>query len=320
VKTASTRYVAYGLALECSFELAGMTPSRGTGLPSLKLEMLSPQALARAYSGSDDPPIWRGQLGDGGELTIESGRADDLLIVDGDRADFLLHPSRESLACAPRRPGLGWQRTLLSKVLSVVSIRRGYEALHASAVDSPHGAVAIAAPPGTGKTTLALELMRDGWPLLADDVLALSVTPSGPVAHPGTPHMNLAVGAGDDRDADDRGVTLATIGDERWIAAHAVTGEPRPLHAVCLLRRAAGLSLDARVLPANPLTLAPFMLGLLGDARRGRSRFELYADIAASVALIGLTCDLAAGPAQLAERLRRTLAARSGALAVGAVR
>src|SRR5450759_3777566 len=156
-------YIAYGLALRSSFRLPGMVTTDEEGLPPLALELVTPAQLAAMWSGPDGMPVWRGCLGDGSDLTIERGTAGDLLFANGDRARFRLDPSVRSLSCAPRRAGLDWQRTLLTKVLSSIAVMRGYEALHASAVDSPWGAVAIAAPSGMGKTTLALELMARGW-------------------------------------------------------------------------------------------------------------------------------------------------------------
>src|SRR5207245_620438 len=100
------------------------------------------------------------------------------------------------LGCAPRDVTmLDWQRVLLSRVLPNVSLARGREALHASAVETPLGILAVAAPSGTGKSTLAGELMNRGWPLFADDVLVLSRGSGGVEAHPASPHMNVGDGA-----------------------------------------------------------------------------------------------------------------------------
>src|SRR5450759_5129269 len=274
-----TRYVAYGLALRSSFRLPGMEPTSEEELVSLALELVTPAELETAWSGPDGPPAWRGRLGDGLALTVERGLAGDLLFTYGDRARFRLNPGGWSLACAPRRAGLDWQRTLLMKVLASVSVIRGYEALHAGAVDSPWGAVAIAAPTGMGKTTLALELMRRGWPLVTDDVLTLAATPEGVLAYPGTPHMNVSASPSEGPASEGIGPTLAVLAGERWVAARETAREARPVHAICLLERSRGLSLGVQILPANPLPLAPYILGLLDEAGRERRRFELYADL-----------------------------------------
>jgi hypothetical protein len=322
-----THYVAYGLALRSSFRLPGMVPSLpGTvpsdqgGLPPLALELIAPAELATIWSGPGGAHIWQGRLGDGSDLTIDRGVAGDLLFTNGERAWYRLDPSGQSLACMPRCPGLDWQRTLLTKVLSSISVMRGYEALHASAIRSPWGAVAIAAPSGMGKTTLALELMRRGWPMLSDDVLALAATSRGVSAHPGTPHMNVAIGSSEGPSAQEIGPTLAVLAGERWVAAREAASEACPVRAICLLERRTGLSLDIQVLPANSLPLAPYMLGLPGDAARERHRFELYADLMASATLMRLTADPADRPADLADLIERALVDRPTALALGGAR
>lgn len=52
---------------------------------------------------------------------------------------------------------------------------RGHEVLHASAVATPAGVVALCARSGTGKSTFAYALSRRGHELLADDAVTLAV-------------------------------------------------------------------------------------------------------------------------------------------------
>jgi hypothetical protein len=318
------RYVAFGLELRASFPLPGMASGEADELPSLQLELTTPDELRKAWSGSDGPPEWRGRLGDGLDLAIERGAAGDLLFSygerapsEGDRARFRLHPGMRRLDCAPTRPGLDWQRALITKVLSSISVMRGYEALHAAAVDSPDGVVAIMAPSGAGKSTLAIELLRRDWPLFADDQLTMDRTDGAVRAHPGTPHMNLAENLPAAIDPKTLGSTLGILARERWLAAHAITSHPRPVRMLCLLERGLGLPLEAHTLPANPLPLAPYMLGLSTDTGRQRDRFGLYADLMESTALVRLTAGLEHRPEQLADLLEQALASRPELIAGG---
>jgi len=76
-------------------------------------------------------------------------------------------------------PGLvedGYRRTVLPLTLQV----QGTEVLHASAVRSPRGVVAFCAGSGTGKSTLAAALGERGYPLWADDAIAVD-TSTAPV-------------------------------------------------------------------------------------------------------------------------------------------
>jgi hypothetical protein len=302
-----TLYLAYGLQVRSGFALPGMTPERAGGLPSLSLRLESVEGLSRRWSGSPGEPTWRGTLGDGVSLTMEDGAEGDVLFSYGDRARFHLDASVETLSCVPLQDGLDWQRTLLSKVLAAVSVIRGYESLHAAVMDSPQGAVAIAAPAGAGKSTLALELLRRGWPLMADDALVLESTEAGVRAHPGTPHMNLAVNLPDGVAPETLGDTLGFLAGERWLAAHNVARQPRPVRMVCLLERGAGLTLHSSTLPVNPLALAPYMLGMAGDEQRQRDRFCLYADLIEAAPLVRLTAGPQHGPGQIADALESAL-------------
>jgi hypothetical protein len=300
-------YVLFGQQLHSSFRLPGMNPARGDRLPVLALELTTTAALERAWSGAKGPPEWQGRLGDGCDLTIELGRAGDLLFTYGDRARFRLHSERRRLDCAPAREGLDWCRALIGKIIPSIAVMRGYEALHAAAVDSPDGVVAIAGPSGAGKSTLAAELMRRGWPLFADDELTLARHQQTIRAHPGAPHMNLALDHPGSLDPRELGMTLAIFGKERWLVPHRRTEHTRPVRALCLLERRPDLSPGARAVPANPLLLAPHMLGLSTAAERRRSRFHLYADLVDHVALVRLNGDLHSTPAELVDLLESAL-------------
>jgi hypothetical protein len=313
------RHVAYGLDLHASFPLIGMRTESGDGLPPLALELLSHAALESAWSGSAGPPDWTGRLGDGCTLTIERGVGDDILFTYGDRARFRLDSSQERLDCAPLHSGLHWQQALLGRVLPNVAIMRGYEALHASAVDSPEGVVAVAGPSGMGKTTLALELQARGWPLVADDVLILGDGSQGVRAHTGSPHMNVAEGLPGAVEPELIGATLGILAGERWIAVHKTADGPRPVRLVCLFERGADLPLEGRIIPSNPLPLAPYMLGLPGDSEREGRRFARFADLMSAASLMRLTCGSADRPADLANLIEQALAEQS-LLAVGCAR
>jgi hypothetical protein len=305
-------YLAYGLRLTSTFPLPGMRAAAHAGeeLPALELDARDPGALARDWNSAEAELEWSGRQGDGRELTIERGPGGERLFSYGELARFLLDTHMRHLDCAPLEPGLDWQRVLLGKVIPAISVMRGYEALHAAAVDSPEGVVAIMAPSGAGKSTLALELLRRGWPLFADDVLALSHDGATVAAHPGTPHMNLAAEPPGGIEPRELGETLAMLAGERWLAASSAGERTRPVRMLCLLERGPRLELALEALPANPLVLAPYTLGLSSNPQRLRSRFDLYADLLGSAALVRLSAGAGDRPGALADLIEQALASQ----------
>jgi hypothetical protein len=312
-------YSSFGLALRSSFPLAGMRPIDVDGLPSVELAMEAPAELLAAWRGVDGGG-WRGQLSDGNELSIERGPA-GLLFSYGDSAWFLFDSARGRLGCASADPAsLDWQRVLLDRVLPLVSVAVGREALHSAAVETPLGVVAIAASSGTGKSTLAAELTRRGHRFFCDDILILDGG-GGAVAHPGAPHMNLDLPATSAAalQLPAFASTLGILAGEAWVEVGSrAAREPREVVAIVLLERAAGLTLQARRLPVSPLTLVPFMLGLPDEARDAAT-FAVYSDLVDSAVLLRLSGGADDSPADFAAALEDAIgldvAAAEGILA-----
>jgi len=303
-------YTAFGLALQSAFALIAMDEAVASDdLPTLALTLQPPEQLRAAWQGARGAPEWTGRLGDGEDLVIERGPGGDRLFSYGHRAQLRLHADMRTLDCGPldaEEPD--WQRALITKVIPAISVMRGYEALHACALQSPDGVVGIIGPSGAGKSTLAAELARRGWPLFADDILTLEHTTPRPRAHPGTRHMNLAAHA--PGDPDELGDTIAILAGERWMRAHSLAAGPMPVRMLCLLDRRGDSLPQARVESANPLVLAPYMLGLSSDSERQRSRFDLYADLMESATLVRLTAAPSHSPEMLADMIELALARR----------
>jgi hypothetical protein len=193
-------------------------------------------------------------------------------------------------------------------VLPNVSIAHGYEALHASAVLTDRGVVAIAAASGTGKSSLALELAKRGRLPFADDTLALSRRGDVVVAHPSAPFVNLPAAAGD---VGSLGADLGLVDGERWVAVADPPRAAARIAAIVLLERGPGKTLGVQSLSGSPLLLAPFMLGLPDDGGRDADRFALYADLVERVPLLRLTAGAWHGPSDLAEAFERALGLES---------
>ena len=81
---------------------------------------------------------------------------------------------------------------LLGSVFGALLHQRGVLPLHASAIQVDGRCVAVLGPSGLGKSTLAAAFSTAGYPVVADDVLAVHADGNGaPVCSPGYPELKL---------------------------------------------------------------------------------------------------------------------------------
>ena len=81
---------------------------------------------------------------------------------------------------------------LTGSVFGAILYQRGYLPLHGSAVEAKGYALLTTGSSASGKSTLAAALNREGFPLISDDLSAISVNDSGKcVVFPGLPFFKL---------------------------------------------------------------------------------------------------------------------------------
>jgi hypothetical protein len=80
---------------------------------------------------------------------------------------------------------------LLGPVIGFVLRLRGITCLHASAVAIDKRAIALVGFPGAGKSTTAAAFAQRGFPVIADDVVALAEVGENFLVPPGYPRVNL---------------------------------------------------------------------------------------------------------------------------------
>jgi hypothetical protein len=68
---------------------------------------------------------------------------------------------------------------------------RGVPLLHACVIDVDGGAVLLMGAPGAGKSTTAAAMVRSGFPLVSDDLAALSIRDRDVFVHAGYPRLRL---------------------------------------------------------------------------------------------------------------------------------
>jgi len=276
-------YCAYGLRVRSAFDLPIAGSPEIPDEPDVNLRLVEESEVTGQWSDANGAPAWQTMLPNHCHARCERGQAGDHLLTYGRKASFHLDREGRTLLCAPAdRESIEWQRFLLDTVLHCVSLIRGFEALHASAVSTPEGVVAFVAPPGGGKSTLAAELMRRGHSLFSDDVLVLSRTDGEILAHAGPPLMTLPI----------EGCVLGEMGEPlevstedgtTWVHVRRVGSSPQPLAGIFVLDRRQGVDLKAVRETASPGRLLPHMLSLDRYPARGLSRLGLLRELVSSV-------------------------------------
>jgi hypothetical protein len=211
--------------------------------------------------------------------------------------------------------------------LPLVLHARGSEVLHASAVVAPAGVIAFCGASGAGKSTLAYGLHRRGYPLWADDVVALEVSPAAVAALPVPFEVRLrpasaalfAVSPRTPRRPDASDTSCRPT--DRLAPRHRVRA--RPLAAVCLLSRAsdhpASRGPAAALRRASPSAAYPGVLAHafcfhLDEPGRKRTMLERYLELIARIPIFELTV------ADDLERLPEVLDAFDGEFGPGKAR
>jgi len=177
-----------------------------------------------------------------------------------------------------------YHRNVLPMVLQV----RGREVLHASAVRSPSGVVALCGISETGKSTIAFGLSRRGYPLWADDVVVFEISDLSALATSLPFSMRLRPSAAALFDAEGGRASTVVYDDDVRPGS-----ETAPLRAVCVLSRAKEV---ASPLAVRRLSLTEGFAALLDhaccftpqDGERKRRMIHHYLDLAAGIPIFDI--------------------------------
>jgi hypothetical protein len=250
---------------------------------------------------------WTGSI-DGRTLTVErSSRGEHRFNIDG-ATRFHLSTDRRRLV-APTLASTGdlrWWRVLLDSVLFTVGLLRGKDALHAGAVATSSGVVAIMAGSGGGKSTLLSELLRQGHGLVTDDILFLQSTGTEVIAWPGPPLLTLPGARVPGARTDGIGQIIGAIGAEVWLSVPVVT-DSLPLRRVVLLDRRDGQGPATRAVDRSLVPLMTHFLNFPRTRDRELGRFSLAAQLAEEVELVTVDGSLDTPPQELAALALRGL-------------
>lgn len=174
-------YQAYGLNISSDFHLSELIKGevkqdlhflrRKIDPPSLKATSIQRQGIEGYFGGSTQEAYL--QWSEVGTFQAKNG---DTLIVD---------PSSEDI-----EPKL-LSSYILSEALGLILYQRGYFLLHASAVKIGDYAVVIVGAPGAGKSTMAAAFAKYGYPVLADDMVAINNIQDIPTVYPAFPQIKI---------------------------------------------------------------------------------------------------------------------------------
>jgi hypothetical protein len=272
------RYAAFGLCIASDIAL----PQLGAAPPEREANV-SIRRAPLAGEPADGPSLRRRQVAGLFRYECRGG-------VDVD------------IDLAPGADPAGVADMISGRVVTVIAYQRGLLPLHAGAVETGAGLVAIAGPSGAGKSTLTAALTARGLALAADDMVATQ--PGAPsLAAGGARRLKLSPASlaclgwpsGSRLSNDDEGKYL--------VAPPAVADDGagwRPLRAVfCLGRGEAGLNrlepLDAAAL-ARRIIRMPELINACGQAEDHWRRWLLLVSRTPIIAL-GAPDDLSAVPA-----------------------
>lgn len=291
------RGVAFGLALEADFHAWGVLEDDGAGpdrLPdwparACSLTLVCAEALEAEWP-HEEALVLRDLRDDSGRrlLTIEEHAQVGYRLDAPGYGRYLVARQGGRILCAPSDlPEWEWQSFVIGQALPLAAVLHGLEVVHGSAVALDDQVIGLVADSHGGKSSLAINLIRRGAALVADDVLALERTGERIVVHPGPTLVSVrhAEAAAIGPAAVERLGTV--VGRDQHELRVAMEREPRPLDLAALYfiqRSEDEPDSPVRELEPNPrLLLGNAFNGFVRTSVRLVRQLDLYAHLACAV-------------------------------------
>jgi hypothetical protein len=167
------RYVAYGLRILSELTLPELDSRADGDAPQIRIE------TGPVTSGLENPTLLGG--------LFETSPGNFLLRMEGVARYLVTGGDRIVIDVAPEADGDSVRLFLLGSVFGALLHQRGLLPLHASAIETPKGAVLFAGMSGTGKSALAAAFHVRGYRVIADEICALD----GDRVRPAVPRLLL---------------------------------------------------------------------------------------------------------------------------------
>lgn len=286
---------AFGIELQATFHAVAIleTPAGSSGhAPSARhahLELVGDTALDAAWPAKGAATL-RDLRDDAGRSVLMIDEHPD----DGYRLDasyygrFVVSRDGRHVQCAPEPiADWEWHAFLVGQILPLLAVLQGLEVMHGSAVAYGDDAIGLVAPSGGGKSSLAVNLIRQGAAFAADDVLALERDGAGVVLQPGPPLASV-------RHAEAAAIGRSGVAEVGTVVGHsdeelrvAVSLDPHPLNLAALyfIERAEQEPSHAieAIEPGPQLLLNGSYNGFVRTRARMAAQLDLYAHLAQTV-------------------------------------
>lgn len=214
-------YLAYGLRISSALPLPELSSSADASVEKCDLAIGFDRIDWRPPQGEHlDGYV----CGDNREAYIYIGEVGTFCVQGGCRITI------------DRAPGVSDGRLrvfLLGGALGLLLNQRGLLVLHASAMMVAGGAIAFLGDSGEGKSTMAGAMYRSGYPVLADDMVAVDTSGAQPTIIPGSPRIKLWSEAAARLGYNPAELSEFDTEDERreCRTSGAFAHEPLPIHA-----------------------------------------------------------------------------------------
>ncbi|MEO6581063.1 MAG: hypothetical protein ABIN83_07910 [Sphingomicrobium sp.] len=216
----------------------------------IRSELYLPELPAVTLASAPQVEVRIGEVGSVGEdglVPIDGGA---LLTIDGIARYSITDGSTIMIDRRPDVPDANVRLYLLGSALGMLLHQRGLLPLHANAVEIDGRAFAFAGASGAGKSTLAAWFHDHGYPIIADDVCAISFNEARlPFVAPGLPRLRLWREALERSGRDVAEYARSYAGDETWdkydvpLRQQAPISTPVPLGGIYLLVKGDSLAI-----------------------------------------------------------------------------
>jgi hypothetical protein len=291
IEAAPWRGRAFGVVVESRTPVAGLlADTDGSAAPVVEWQAVTEDALGPERLSDSESLVDRRHPDGRPFMSIEQDPELGYRIAAPGFGAHLVAPDGSLIRSSlPPETGEAWQRLFFAQALPLAAALNGLALFHASAVVADGDAYAFVGLSGSGKTSVAAQLVARGAKILTDDVLALKPVEGEIHAYAGPARISIERSELDGLGADGRerlGRRLETPSEDGKVQLETRPDvEPVPLCGVFLLSRSSASRIAVKRDPENrtQALLAAAFLGYLMLPQRLALHLEVCSRIAAGV-------------------------------------